>query len=146
MDYIPFFLPFLLLMAPLSLPLPSALHPSFFLSLLLLPHHFTDPPALHSRPLSYLFQSFILVFPVLREYSLLISSEHSHRLLSWCNSVADIPSCTYESQSAPHSNIVYSEILSFKITTRQCITYRKSASWPIMDIKALQNSPHQEEK
>lgn len=107
-----FFLPFLLLLVPLSLPLPSALHPSFFLSLLLLPHHFTDPPALHSRPLSYLFQSFILVFPVLREYSLLISSEHSHRLLSWCNSAADIPSCTYESQSAPHSYIVYSEILS----------------------------------
>lgn len=64
MDYIPLFLPFLLLLVPLS-PLPSLnIPPSLFLSPLLDLYDSTNLPALHSRPLSYVFQSFILVFSV----------------------------------------------------------------------------------
>lgn len=60
-------------------------------------------------PLSYVFQSFILVFPVPWEYPLRVSLEHSHRLLSCCNSVADIPSCTLSVTISAIS--VYSKIL-----------------------------------
>lgn len=110
MDYIPLFLLFLLLMVPLS-PLHSRFtsfhlypHSCFFTTLLNLP---LSIPVL----LSYFFQSFILVFPVPRVYSLHISSEYSHRLLSWCNSLADIASCTYQSLFPPHTYIVYSKLL-----------------------------------
>lgn len=79
-------------------------HSCFFTTLLTLP---LSIPVLFRM----CFQSFILVFPVPREYSLHISSEHIHRLLSWCNSLADIPSCTYQSPSPAHSYIVYSKLL-----------------------------------
>lgn len=79
-------------------------HSCFFTTLLTLP---LSIPVLFRM----CFQSFILVFPVPREYSLHISSGHSHRLLSWCNSLADIPSCTYQSPSPAHSYIVYSKLL-----------------------------------
>lgn len=91
---------------PLSVYIP----PSPSLSPLLFLPHSTNPHALKSSPLSYVFQSFILVFPPPWEYSLHISSAHSHRLLSWCNSLADIPCCTYQSLSPPHSYIVYSKL------------------------------------
>ncbi len=143
MDYIPFFLPFLLLSVPLSLPLPSLyIPPSLFLSPLLLLHHFTNPPALHPCPLSYVFQSFILVFPVPGEDSLHISSEHSHRLLSWWSSVPDIPDCTDQSLSAPHSYIVYSEILlsvDAKFEINFINAYNKSTYWCDMNFSELQN-------
>lgn len=122
MDYIPLFQPFLLLLVPLSSPPPpSPIHipPSLFLSPLL--RHSTKPPALRSCPRSYVFQSFILVFPVPREYSLHISSEHSHRLLSWCNSVADIPSCTNQSLVSLFTAKSCHVDMKFKITSSQCI-------------------------
>lgn len=84
--------------------------PSFPLSFY--PHFcfFTTPQTLPlSTPVLFLvsFNHSHIVFPVPREYSLHISSERSHCLLSCSNSVADIASCTYQSLSQPHSKILW---------------------------------------
>lgn len=108
--------PSIFIPAPVSSPLYQTFHSlflsSFFLFLFI-----------------YLFFPFILVFPVPREYSLHISSEHSHRLLSWCNSLADIASCTYPSLSPSHTYIVYSKLLRCWHVVEKCFQIRRTGLW-----------------